>query len=387
MFDELRSAIATIEVVLRDLEPRTLDGAGAVTLVELFTSVEHLGAAGTAIAGRRVQETGAYHDCGARSAGHWLAKKAGTTVGAAIRALDTATALGDLSATDEAFRAGELSTDQAHEITAAATIDPASEERLLAAAKRSTLKDLKHDARTVHASVRDDAAWAQLLHDTRSVWTWTERDGAVRADVRLAPDRGGEVLAALNAETDLIFREARAAGCREGRAAYAADALVNLVTRGPRRKTSATLIADEAAITRGHVVDGERCEVAGVGPIPVTMARAMLTGATVRTTTIAGLELEGIDSGSRYLPADLRRWLDARYTSCGVEGCDVDHGLEYDHVIPYAEGGRTTRDNLWRLCKYHHHLKTNERWRVTGTTHRWDLAPPESAPAGPDPPP
>jgi hypothetical protein len=386
VFDELRAAIATLEVVLRDFEPRTVDGDDAVTLVELFTSVEHLGAAGTAIAARRVHETGVYRDSGARSAGHWLAGKTGTTVGAAIRALDTAKALGGLTATDQAFRAGELSEAQAHEITAAATIDPESEERLLRTAKRTNLRALKDDARTVHASARDDAEWAQLLHDTRSVSTWTDRDAAVRADVRLAPDRGADFLAALAAETDLVFREARAAGCREPRTAYAADALVNLATRGPRRKTSATLIADESAVTRGHVVDGERCEIAGVGPIPVTIARAMLADANVRTTTVAGLELEGIDSGSRYLPADLRRWLDATYTSCGVEGCDADHGLEYDHVVPYAAGGPTTRDNLWRLCRYHHHLKTDERWRVTGTTHRWGLAPPECALVGPDPP-
>jgi hypothetical protein len=386
VFDELRSAIATIEVVLHDLEPRTVDGAGAVTLVELFTSVEHLGAAGTAIAGRRVHETGVYRDSGARSAGHWLAKQTGTTVGAAIRALDTAKALRDLTATDQAFRAGELSDAQAHEITAAATIDPESEARLLRTAKRTNLKGLKDAARTVHACARDDAEWAQNLHDTRSVSTWTERDGAVRADVRLAPDRGGEFLAALCAETDLIFREARAAGCREPRAAYMADALANLVANGPRRKTSATLIADESAITRGHIIDGERCEIAGVGPIPVTIARAMLSDANVRTSTVAGLEIEGIDSDSRYLPADLRRWLDATYTSCGVEGCDVDHGLEYDHVVPYAQGGPTTRDNLWRLCRYHHRLKTNERWRVTGTAHQWGLAPPEGASVGPDPP-
>jgi hypothetical protein len=200
---------------------------------------------------------------------------------------------------------------------------------------------------------------------------------------RMAPDKGAEVKAAIDAETDLIFREARAAGCRDSREAYAADALHALVTRGPRKKTSATLVADEAAIVRGFVHEGERCEIEGIGPIPVTIARQMLTDANIRTMTAAGSEFDDIDTGSRYIPADLRRWLDATYPTCGVEGCDVDHGLEYDHVVPVSEGGPTTKDNLWRLCRYHHQLKSNERWRVAGTTHAWHLEPPRDG--GPDP--
>ena len=53
-------------------------------------------------------------------------------------------------------------------------------------------------------------------------------------------------------------------------------------------------------------------------------------------------------------------------------------------MIPLAEGGTTTRDNLWRLCPWHHDRKTYANWRVTGTTHHWNLEPP--APPGHDPP-
>ncbi len=132
------------------------------------------------------------------------------------------------------------------------------------------------------AAETDDAAWAQRLHDTRSLRQWIDGDSAVCGSWRMSPDKGAEVKAALDAETDLIFREARAGGRPEARDAYASDALHALVTRGPRKATSAHLVCDETAIQRGHARKGERCEIAGVGPIPVTIARAMLASAKVR---------------------------------------------------------------------------------------------------------
>jgi hypothetical protein len=384
MFRQLRSIVESTRGIVRDFEPLTVDGHGAVELVRLFGQLEHLAAAGKAYAAKRVDDTGAFRRSGERSGAHWLATTTGMTVGAAVRAIQTAQALGDLDETDEAFRDGALSETQASEIAAAAQKDPSSQRRLIETAKRGTVKRLKDRCRRVRASAEaDDAAWAKRLHDARQLRQWTDADGAPNGMWRMAPDKGAEVKAAIDAETDLIFREARAAGCRDARDAYAADALHALVTRGPRKRTSATLVADEAAIVRGYVKAGERCEIEGIGPIPVTIARTMLADATVRTVTESGSELDHIDTGTRYIPTDLRRWLDTTYPTCGVEGCDADHGLEYDHVVPVSEGGPTTKDNLWRLCRYHHRLKTNERWRVRGEPHRWELVPP--AESGPDP--
>jgi hypothetical protein len=106
MFDEVRSAVATLKTVVRELEPGVLDGQGAVQLVELFAEAEHVCAAGKAIATQRVEETGAYRASGHRSAGELLAAVSGVTVGAAESALRTARRLEELPATDQAFRPG-----------------------------------------------------------------------------------------------------------------------------------------------------------------------------------------------------------------------------------------------------------------------------------------
>ena len=51
--------------------------------------------------------------------------------------------------------------------------------------------------------------------------------------------------------------------------------------KAPKKPLDARLHADQAALDRGYAEPGERCELEGIGPIPVTMARAMLDDARV----------------------------------------------------------------------------------------------------------
>ena len=45
-------------------------------------------------------------------------------------------------------------------------------------------------------------------------------------------------------------------------------------------------------------------------------------------------------------------------------GAGSSYGLEIDHIVPFAEGGPTTLDNLALLCHHHHFLKTYEGWTL-----------------------
>jgi 5-methylcytosine-specific restriction endonuclease McrA len=73
-------------------------------------------------------------------------------------------------------------------------------------------------------------------------------------------------------------------------------------------------------------------------------------------------------------------WLAQRYPVCGQPGCDRDAHLYIDHVVGLAEGGTTNIYNLWRLCWYHHDLKTTKGWTVEGEPHDWKLVPPDRGP-------
>ena len=113
LFERVRSALATLEEVVADLEPGTLDVTDAKKLVDLFTRCERLSVAGRGMAARRVQEAVVWKRDEHRSAAHWLASTTGVSVGAATRSLETARELESLPATAATFRAGELSEAQA----------------------------------------------------------------------------------------------------------------------------------------------------------------------------------------------------------------------------------------------------------------------------------
>jgi HNH endonuclease len=82
------------------------------------------------------------------------------------------------------------------------------------------------------------------------------------------------------------------------------------------------------------------------------------------------------------IPIKLRRALEARYPTCGVDACANDQFLQIDHVVPIEEGGETSIQNTWRICPHHHSLKTHAGWKVVGGPGAWDLRPSDD----PDPP-
>jgi hypothetical protein len=377
VFSQARSAIDSLERMARGLDPGCLEGSAAAELVQLAGHGKRVCAAIETLAARRVADSGAWRGDGHRSAAHWIAEATGETVGAATQTLETARRLEGLSATDEAFRAGELSETQVAEISSAAEADPHAESDLLATAAETSVKGLRDQCRQVRAGAEaDDLAWARRLHTNRRANGWTDPDGAYCGSWRMAPDAGARFDSAWQAHIDRIFRDARKAGRREPRAAYAADALVALATEGPCKPTECKMTVDSAALARGHTEPGERCEIDGIGPVPVTTARALLDDAAISVLVKDGDDITAVTRKGRTIPANLRRALEAKYPVCGVKSCADDQFLQIDHVRPLAEGGTTGLHNNWRICPHHHDLKTYFGWTVSGDPGDWDLIPP-----------
>ncbi len=384
VFEKVRTAARLLGEAVAELDGDVLDVEGAKTLVDLFTRCERFAVAGRQIAARRVAGAGNWKPAGHRNAAEWLASTAGVGVGGAGRELETARRLEALPATSGAFRAGELSEAQASEIAAAATVDPDAEAHLLETARGgASYRKVRERCRETTMRAADDAARARRLHETRNARTYTSTDGHVVVHAELAPDVGARVVSALNHKTDEFFRAARASGTTELRAAYAADALTALILgETPAPAPDVRVHADHAAVARGYAAPGERCHIDGVGPVPVATIVAMLQDATVTVLTHDDTgDITHISSPTRTIPARVRRWVEEAYPTCGRHGCDSTFRLEIDHLIPFAEGGRTDKANLWRLCGHDHHLKTYRGWRAVrlpdGT---WDLHPPDRHP-------
>ena len=66
------------------------------------------------------------------------------------------------------------------------------------------------------------------------------------------------------------------------------------------------------------------------------------------------------------VPDRLREQTMLRDHTCVFPWCTRSaRKADADHVIPYAEGGTTSSDNIAPLCRRHHRLKTHSPWTYT----------------------
>lgn len=370
---------------------------------------------------------------GSRSAEHWYAQQAGVGLEDARRSLRTSERLQALDRTREHAMAGELSEAQLAKVADAASANPNSEPALLQAAGRQGLRGLAVVCDRAKAEARDEQQEQRRLaavHRRRFLRHSRTTDGAFRLEMHTTPDAGARVLAAIDHRAGELFHAARRAGRREPHHAYQADALVDLVTgiRGTpvpastlpsddvaavttgRRSTGAptarphqpsptpssepppagatprpgppasiTFVVDIEALRRGHLAPGERCDLIGVGSVPLAMIERYLTDSRLDLVVTKHTDIASVCTLSRTIPRALRVALELRDPTCAVPGCDVTTPLEIDHVMPHAQGGPTHIDNLCRLCPHHHDLKTYRGWAITGPPHHRELRPPHQS--------
>jgi hypothetical protein len=394
MFEVVRESIDQLRRFVAALDPSALDGTQAKVLVEELSELERLAAAGRTLAAGRVAETGAWANDGPfRDAGAWMASVAGTTVGRAKATIETAQRLSALPATQAAFRAGSLSEVQVDAISLAATSDPRAERSLLASAAAEGVRGLKNACARVEAAASTDQA---ERYETAKVKRYlrhraiSDVEGLI--EMRGPIDVTASVMTALEPIEAEGFERARAFETHEVPEALAFDAIAQmaddsaaagLVADG--RKAPATIVIriDHSAFVRGETEPGEICEIAGVGPIPVTVADKLADDVFFKAIVTDGTDVLAVSHLGRTIPARLRTALEEAQPECVITGCHVDRHLEIDHNVPVAEGGPTALWNLNRVCHHHHDLKHAQDLRIVGAGTAKELVPVERPP--PDP--
>jgi uncharacterized protein DUF222 len=375
MFERLQDALTAAKAAADDVDLGRVSGPDAAALVVMLTEAERVLAAVRTLASRRLEKSKAWQKDGHRTAAEWVAAKTGTLVGQAIGVLETGRQLEELPLTRDAFRSGRLSEIQAREVSDAAFADPKRERALLETARTETVKALREECRRVKtAAMPDDLARIESIRRRRYFRHWTENDGAVRLDARLTPDAGAEVVAAVDAARGRIIAEARKAGAREPSDAYAADALVELVSHPPSDGPRAMVhvLVDHEALRSGTARADQRCEIPGIGRIPVQTARALAEDSILKVLVTKGVDVRAVATRGRTISARIRTALELRDPTCVVPGCDKRRGLEIDHYrVAFADGGSTTLDNLARICRWHHYQKTHLGCRLNGRPGAW----------------
>lgn len=366
-------AASSLLEALRAFEPEEFSGRDCGSLAERLAVVEKACAAARARAAARAAKCGAHRELGFADASDWLARATGSARGAARAELETAEALDGIPEAKDAALAGELSLNQAKEITRTATEQPESTAELLALAKTTSLQSLRDEGRRRRLCAVDPNETRRRQLAAREFRHWLDDTGMVRFSGALPPETGIPFVNRVDAECDRVRRAARRAGSREGRVAHAADAFVALVNgngMGRARAADLVIVCDVRAWRRGHVHEGETCHILGGGPVPVELARELGRDAFLKAVLHDGVAVHTVAHFGRHIKAELRTALELGPlprldgVAC-ADGCGSRYGLEWDHVDPLANHGPTAVDNLEPRCWSCHHEKT-ERDRRAG---------------------
>jgi hypothetical protein len=170
----------------------------------------------------------------------------------------------------------------------------------------------------------------------------------------ITPDELARLMGEVDRRCDEMVDDAIRGGWFEGVDAHRADALVDLArpnSAAPSGPDSMVhVVVDYEALMRGHTVAGETCEIPGIGPVPVTVARRLSQDAFLKVLVAKGVDVVAVAHGGKTIPAHLRSALEVRDPKCIVPRCDVRHGLQIDHRDTFGRTQVTKLDDLARLC-------------------------------------
>jgi hypothetical protein len=356
MFDTLVSARRTLDEISVAFDASALSPQAATRVVDELAWIRNLVDAMIAKTAKRVAET-SETDGAAR-----VARSLGIGAGEVRGAIETARKLEQLPATDAAVREGLLSAGQAHMIAAAATKNPGAEDDLLAVADQG-LVPLRDACVKARAAVEDPAARAKRHHKQRLLSMWSDADGMIAGKFRLAPEVGGPIKAVFDKAVQRVFRDHKAGTDHEPLDAYAADVFAAFVlgdkTAAKGCDAVVNIVVDHGALVRGGPVEGEVCEIPGVGPVDVSWVHELLGSAFLTVVIKRAKDILTVAHLGRHVPAEVQTALLVSGRECDVEGCNHRGYLERDHAHDHAKGGPTSFANLGWLCYLHHRLKSS----------------------------
>ena len=294
---------------------------------------------------------------------------------------DTALAasLGELPATLDAWRAGEITAGHARVIArVAADPDHCDEPALLEMARgypvdmfaRMTRHYMAPGPSAEQRRRQRENRWASLVQDP---------DGSWRLSAYFDADNGKRVSVAFNAMVRTYRNSPTVGGWGpiQGLTSQQrrADALANLITgEGPHRRPKATLllIADYDTVAR----ELHNLRYDDALPVAADQIAGLATDAKILPAVFSA---EGdplwLGRAQRDASTGQRIVLAARDGGC-VNCAAPAEGGEPHHIRWFSRGGATDIDNLALLCERCHHLVHDDNWQLHCDNRRLKLQPP-----------
>jgi hypothetical protein len=388
---EMRALREQVSRCAAAFDPALVDGYDADRILRDAAAAKNMLAGIEAAAAKRVADTQAFRRDGHRNAAQHLAEASGTSVSQAREQIETAARVETLAKVHQAVKNGDLSPQKAAAVADAAAADPSKEEHLLNVALTRSLGETREECAKVKAAAQPDQdELRRQARANRRCCPRSSADQVGRIFYQSSTDQMHEIWTAVKTKADTVFDQARAQGRREPWEAYAADALLAIIREwsagstvdAPNKSSSsATKVivrVDWDALTRGRVHDGELCEIAGVGPVPVTWVRDLLATGDPFVTAILtkGVDVCTVAHLGRKPTAFQKTALQWLMPTCTVAGCNNTENIEYDHRDDWAKTHRTPTDGLDGLCPPDHDLKTHHGWSLVEGTGKRAFVPP-----------
>ena len=380
--DDVRAASQDLKLLVSGLDPDAVVLGDAPEVWAEFDAIERVIASAKLLMARRVEQAHTWPKQGFRSAVEQIAVLSGTSMSSARSMLATSKQIADLPDTAEVMRSGELSAAMAHAVVSAAAVAPDAEAELLAIAVRSPLAKLREESLKARAGVDRDAAHERIRRE-RHLREFIDAEGAWNLHARGTLDDGARFRTAIEPLIDAHFKTKREVDQREPREAYAFDALIELATTAgsndtkPAPRSMAIIRIDHAALQRGAVEGEEICDLPGLGPIPVRIARDLLGDAILKLVITKGVDVANVTHLGRSATMAQQVALSWQQPCCTALGCTRTFRLENDHRNDWTYTHETRLDGLDPLCEHHHDLKTLHGWALVAGKGPRPMVPPD----------
>ena len=346
----VREAADALAAAVAEMDLGSMLPAAHRELVALGERIERTGRTVKSMAAAKVAESAVWRGDGDRSPEDWLARTTGTTRAEAAKELQCGRDLQLVPEVAKAATAGELSVKQTEAIAGAAAVDP--HRRGPAPRQRQGQGPAGAAGRVPrHPHQRRPRSRGHPGPDPRqAVLPHVDRPRRHRPPPPLRPQRrhrsaGQRRAPPLRAHLPRRPprrppRAHRRLRLRRGRRAPHQRGDSTPVPAGADAKIIVRV--DLPALLRGRAVDGETCEIAGLGPIPVSIVKEWMDDAFLAAVVTKGTEITKVVHLGRRFTSEQRTALQWRDPVCARKGCYNRLGLEYDHFEDWALT-RTTR--------------------------------------------
>jgi hypothetical protein len=290
-----------------------------------------------------------------------MAARQRITATLAAERVRVAKALRALPEIRRAHAEGRLSWDQVRWLTRFATTE--TDSRWAKRGARMSPGELRLESQRQREVTRRQAA---RDHAMRSGWmAWDEEGRFLDVYLTLAGEQGAAFQAAVEAAAQHIEVEGDVA---DRRGARMADAMVALVTSSGRRSQAPTLVvhADAEVLTGARSGRRRLAETSGGVRISDEAVRRMACDSKVLLALERGGRPVGLASRGRLVTGHLMEMLRFRDRGCTFPGCGSTWFLHAHHIVHWADGGKTTLENLTLLCGSHHRRLHDGRWTIRG---------------------